>query len=844
MTVEEMRAIMRRRVVPENVVVQNIVDYLMDESAQLPQLTAYTFLSRLHELGMGSADFLSLLEGCGAPESAVDKIKANPAMNLQNLILTLDNSGITSEDYSEMLYTARLIWEQTQTSGGTIVPYAEDDYDNSENSDEQREEHELPRKKTVSEIFDDTPSDNSDEGLSDDEPTFEEIMQHINGVYSAKPAESEADAPEQTPAENSREENPEPDDMTEEFPDEILAEEGQIDEQISEEILPNDALPGNLNDTSTLIISIDQEQLKKEIEKKSEESTEAPEKSAEENYEKSAEEPSLEISDKPDDTEDITYNTDGDIADDEEDVTDEDDDITDDDDDTDDEDDEDIADEDDYSDEYDDEYEEKPRASRYNKTALILSAVGALLLFALCAFISFFPKPDISVKKLAYAKTAEKIFNEIRESYSAGNIGGENAQKYFTGEKLFGEILVSQKEFGMYSDGKVVYSASPEKITPYNFEGASNAQNEILPPENTEFVEIFESGNSLTAVFSGTECGFIRIEKGEAVFTVRQDGALCDFAADGNEISFGSVYVPRYTHNFTSADVNEYLPRVGKNEKSALGAENIALGGKSGCSFAVWGKYSLEDGNVISARAALGDPVYAGAFGVCAMNYTNENGAVFGRLVRLSDELSVTTTDKITAAANGKNVTAVLQGNIVNVFDISLEAKSVLENPPAIPSGMRFDNEILLMNGSDGIFSAVNCSAPTAPVPLETRKAEGVVSGNSAALFKVDEMLEITYLELEDGTAKQLGTYSKHLSESELPTLELGGAKTTAFCSGNCAVAYKYFDGVSVVSECAVFGGTNSETAHYDDKTGYTAVFSHNNKIIAVNSKGAETIFE
>lgn len=115
MTIGDMRRLMLKKVVPESVVPQNIVDFLIDENAQLPEPDAFTFLTRLRGLGIGSADFLYLLEGCGAPQAAVDKIKANPAMTLQGLILTLDGAGMTSKDYTRILYTARQIWERTLT---------------------------------------------------------------------------------------------------------------------------------------------------------------------------------------------------------------------------------------------------------------------------------------------------------------------------------------------------------------------------------------------------------------------------------------------------------------------------------------------------------------------------------------------------------------------------------------------------------------------------------------------------------------------------------------------------------------------------------------------------------
>ncbi|MCH5203488.1 MAG: hypothetical protein J1F03_02010 [Oscillospiraceae bacterium] len=905
MTVEEMRAIMRRRVVPENLVVQNIVEYLMDDSAQLPQLNAFTFLSRLQQLGMASADFVVLLEGCGVPQDLVDKIKANPAMNLNNLVLTFENSGLTSEDYSRILYTARLVWEQTQTSGGTVVPFT--------NENRYQQNAKSYQGKTVSELFDDEPEESDDTSNDyDDEPTFEEIIRHIHSTNFADvpekmPEETAVEEPTNEETAHSEEASSEEDDANdavyeakaEDEPIEAAFEEARektdienIEEDMSEDDVseteqneaqtPEDtpeenARPVNLDDTSTLIISIDQEQLKNEIKQSSEESEKADELSentAEDKPDAEDEKIDEENSDKdggseeaniPNEKTDYSYDN---ISDDEN----GDDESADDESNEDSRKDEDHSDEepddDNYSEENEYENTEKLRASGYNKPALITSAAGAFVLLLICAFFTFFLKIDGTKKNLVYAKNAEEIFTEVYDSYTAGNMGGENAQEYFKGERLFGTILVSEDDFGMFSDGKIVYTAFANKITAHDeLDVNTGSQRDILPPENTRFVEIWESKSSIIAVFSGTECGFMRIEKGEVTFTVRQDGGLCDFAVEENEISFGSVYVPHYTRNFTAADTDEYLPRLGKNEKAVISAENIVLGNVSGCSFAVWGKYSLSDGSTVLARAAIGDPVYSGAYGVCAMNYTDKDGGVFGRIIRFSDEpsqepseenskeqeenasnrLFIVQTDKISAAADGKNAFALIDGNIVKIFNEELEAKSGLENLSQIPVGMRFDGDVLLLNGENGIFRAVDCSDTDAPAAIEAKKANGAVSKDSAVLFEKDSAggsLKATLMKIENGEAKQIGVYSIKLSQSEMDSLELGGANTIAVSGESCAFSYKYFDGVSVISVCALFGEKSSEMSLFDDKTGFNAVFTHNGKIIAVSSRGAEIVFE
>ncbi len=115
MTVSEIRDLMLEKVIPESLLPQNIAVCLMDENAAPPELDAFTFLNRLRSLGIGSADFLYLLKGCGAPDEAISKIEEHPDMNLQTLIVTLDGSGLTPKDYTRMLYTARQLWEHTIT---------------------------------------------------------------------------------------------------------------------------------------------------------------------------------------------------------------------------------------------------------------------------------------------------------------------------------------------------------------------------------------------------------------------------------------------------------------------------------------------------------------------------------------------------------------------------------------------------------------------------------------------------------------------------------------------------------------------------------------------------------
>lgn len=851
MTVEEMRALMRRRVVPENLVVQNIVEYLMDDSAQLPQLNAYSFLNRLQQLGMGSADFVVLLEGCKAPQPLVDKIKANPAMNLNSLVLTLESYGLTHEDYSRMLYTARLVWEQTQTSGGTVVPYSPE------------------KEKTPAELFDDD---------YDSPEAFSEPLEEKTDIITDI---AEPDKPEELPESFVPQKSEEADKETEEPINSEKAEESEETEKTTEEAVEDeDALKssfessGSFEDTSTLIVSIDPERLKRDIEQTDDKMPASADESAlisnAEKIEENGDKDFDEFDDFDDDFDDRLFDDEepdypkpepdypddsdnrGDIEESEEfygelDESDEE------------------LNEFDESDE-DKEYKDYRRlkASGYNKPALTVSALFAVVLFAISAYFSFVLKLGKAEESVICAKNSEEIFLEVLNSYNAKNIGGENAQTYFGGERLFGNILIrslSENAFGMLSDGSLVYTGEADKITVHeSLDVNSQSKSFILPPNNTRFVGMWESKASIIAVFSGAECGFMRVEKGETIYTVRQDGALCDFAVEEDEISFGSVYVPRYTKNFMASDVEEYLPRLGKNGKSVIPAENIALGGSSGCSFAVWGKYSLESGENLAAYAAIGDPVYSGAYGVCAMNYTNKDGETYGRIIKLlpeepesSDEeakkqprkLKFVKTIAISAAANGKNAFAVLVGERADIFNAELSEESELEGLSVLPSGMRFDGDMLLLNGKDGIFTVVDLSDISLPHVLETERVSGVVSGDTAAVFNTEDTPRVRLLKLDEtGSVRQLSEYLITLSEVERQTLELGGANTTAILGESCVFSYKYFDGVSVVSVCTGFGERSHTSLLFDDRTGYNAVFRHNARIIAVSSKGAEIVFE
>lgn len=179
MTVSQLYKYMTEKVVPESVMPQNISACLMDEDVQIPELDAFTFLNRVRALGIGSADFLYLLKGCGAPEEAVEKIESNPAMNLQGLVVTLESSGLTPKDYTRMLYTARQLWERTLTM----------------QLDELEQAQQLPEEDIISEVLGEPAARESD---TDDAPVEAD-------EYGEDIVEAEKSAPDITESADSDE---------------------------------------------------------------------------------------------------------------------------------------------------------------------------------------------------------------------------------------------------------------------------------------------------------------------------------------------------------------------------------------------------------------------------------------------------------------------------------------------------------------------------------------------------------------------------------------------------------------------------------------------------------------
>lgn len=880
MTCEEMRAEMRRKVVPENVIPQNIIEYLMDDSAELPELDAFTFLNRLRALGIGSADFQYLLEACDAPAECVEKVKRNPAMNLQNLILTLESSGLTAQDYTIMLYTARQIWEQTLTIRLEKTSETADEIDEeAEENPEQIPVEELENTVQHEAVPEET-ADDEDEDF--DEPSLAEVLEQVrlleremsyHGDDEDEPeklpeiASEEPEAPSIEQAEIAYDEEPEQSaqnvgGLTSDFSRifDKIKENKQAEREEAQNSAPDDdnyydedeepvaksvgALPtGTLSVTKILAgmqksapqnDDIGDEDGYEDEEGIDEISAEEAEISADEDYDNSDYEDTsslvkidqtlfkksakqVPMKEQPDEEEPF---------------------------------DEEDYDEDEEYEDYDeeDELSRKIRSTpkKYHIKALVAGAVGAAALTVLSVAAGTFSKKS---PEIFFAESNDDIFSEIYNSYTAKNMGGDTICEYTDTCEIFGNLLINKNGTTSFSDDKNVYTITSESVSTESFNGTMlNAAKYITPPNKTKIVTSFWQDGELYCVFSGDknekgekECGYMKIKDGTTLFTVRQDGVLTDFSLEDGKIALGSVYVPVYSRSFSPSDTDVYLPRLGKDEKVPLTYDNIALSGTDGCSFAVCAEYTLSSGENTAAKAVLGNPVSASADFRAALNGKTEESE-YGVLIDFKDTLSSKKCEKITAAAFGEDFAVTLEGENANLRKADFTAKCTLSNFAENAEKLKIIDKNLLVGNKDGFFSAFSCANLAEPAAVKLTKTNGIVSGDNAALFSVENGLTITYYKNEDGVAKVLGRYQKSFSDDELKTLVLKGAETTAFADDSCGAAFEYFDGVSVVAQYVVFGKNEGVKTLYDDKTGFTRAFAAGGKIYAVSSNGFDCV--
>jgi len=719
MTVSQIREAMQERVIPESVLPQNIAACLIDENAVPPELDAFTFLNRLRSLGIGSADFLYLLEGCGAPAEAVEKIKQHPDMNLQSLIVTLDSSGLTAKDYTRMLYTARQLWENTITM--------RIDLDEAPGGNQEAEQPEpvLTARQRKSGEF-----------------------REYAGVKPIGKRNSDEVPPED--AQEAAEEKPE-------RPVRTARQRKRTDEEFHEYVGVKPI--GRRNEPDV------QEQ---------------PEP---ERFTAVQKEPSAEP--EPENTADTV------------------------------------------------EADSTSESGGYagSRGGIIASAVGAVILCAVCEGVQLmgFSAPESGSAKVHFAESNEEIFTEIYSAYNAGNIGGGSIQPKAPDARAFGELLIdSGEQLGVYSSGSTAWAAVPEQITVYSLDGSAEITSVVTPPSGSEFVSVSQNESGITAVFSGNGiCGAAGIDETGEKWLMQQCGTLTDICFADGSVSLGSVYTPAFTESFAADNEVRYLPWTAHGgETSVLPFEDIAIGSAQGCSYAVWGEYSISDGSMTDQAAALGDPLFSAAGSFSAVMNT-ENGSLLltdgGESGILTCELSETTAcsyaDGITATAERTDgsTTVYLRGvdlQPLGAFMTDGEIKTLL-----------IEDGILYCGDGEKTTMAVDISSPDAPSALTLSAAYGRISGEYAVCCTTNKNgISITLFRLENGKAVQADSFAKTLTAAELSTFSFGGANTIVIDGADrCGAAYRWFDGVSVVDEFAELGKSRSAKTLYDDRTGYTA---------------------
>ena len=747
MTVSKLREYMLQKVVPEKVMPQNIEALLhSDGESELPELDAFTFLNRLRSLGIGSADFLYLLKGCGAPEAAVSEIERDPAMNLQSLIVTLDGAGLTSQDYTRMLYTARQLWERTLTMrlDGARAPSVTEYAEHSAQSDPAEREYE--------------PQDDPAEREYEPQGDPAEREYEPQGDPAEREYEPQGDLDE-------REYEPQGDPAEREYEPQGDLAEREYEPQDEHEALNISARV--YTETTQFMRAETMPEAETEEADETEESDEA--------YE-------AEESDEPDESH---------------------------------------------------ETEEPNERGAAHTGALVAAAVGALVVIAAGTLAEL---TDFgALARARYADNYEDIFAQIYASYNAGVIGGENAAPYAVpNEQLFAGILVENTggQAAVCLDD-FAYFAQADSLRVYE-RGADGLSERaaIEPPEGAQFLCVREENGALYAVFSGETSGAMRLLDGEAAYISEQDGVLTDIAFEDGEISIGTVYVPPFTQSFTAQDVQEYLPSAGG---APVEPRQVLLSDTKGCGYALAARYSAENGGLISCTAVLGDPVFTRADGTAGL--LADGG---GLIVQPLETPVFHKTGAISAWACEGGVLALVetQDGTERIYlrGEDMSPLAGFENLAEKPLRLTLSGGMLCAYGENGVFMSADCTEPSAPAMLSPERKSGVILGDSALIYeKTASGLRLSLR----GAQGELCAYEKPLSAQELETLRFGGAQTVFTDGALCGAEYSRFDGVSMVSEYAVFGRQNIVKTLYDDPAGYTAAALVGSEMFVFNGEKA-----
>ncbi len=776
MTVSKIYHYMTEKVVPESVMPQNLPVYLMgDEDTPAPELDAFTFLNRLRSLGIGSADFLYLLKGCNAPQAAIDKIEANPAMNLQSLIITLEGAGLGPQDYTRMLYTARQLWERTLTMR---LDALDEEEDNSTQGAQSSEPEYIPEEEEDSE-----PEDIPEEE-EDSEP--EDI-----------PEAEEAPEPEDIP---EKEEAPEPSDIpeVEEAPEsEDIPEEEEASEADNIHDIDDDDDVVRVDTGTSVMTQIDPSKY-------------------------------LIIPDDEDeeDTDDSGC-----------------------------------------------EASSEEKKSGVAKGGIIAAACGAAVLFGTAFAIDYMGFEQIIEEEYIphYAADATEIFAEVYNAYnSSADISAEVMRYDVLRSEVFGNMLISlPEELGVFECGEFIFSAAPDGITMYELTEDTAVQcGELLPPEGTQYIDVFSRDDGVTCLFAGeNSCGITAYDgTGKQLYVSEQMGIPTDVYRNGDEISIATVYTPPFTESFTIDQTEHYLPVCSFNgEKQVIPADRISVSGRAdGCSYAVLSTFSMEDGSLSKGynSAALGRVVYSAAEEFAAVMHSDEGYYIVGDYsinesmftecslgevtacdmsdVFVEQLLEGSAEDSGSAVTVKQHVFATAEkdenGTTIYLRGFDYKPVSALANIAEEVTSLRIDSGILYVSSENGVIMAADISEPFAPKLLELTAASGVIKGDMALCSSVGAAgLRSALYKRDENGVSECSSFTRSLTEYERQSFAMSGGNTLAiFSEDRCGVAYSFFDGVSYVTEFALFGKAKQQTTLFDEKSEFTVIHLTDEKMYLI----------
>lgn len=782
MTVSELRDNMFEKVIPEKVMPQNIEAILLsDGEAELPELDAFTFLNRLRSLGIGSADFLYLLKGCGAPEGAISQIEQDPAMNLQSLIVTLDSSGLKSQDYTRMLYTARQLWERTltmrfdeiqakrpeNTQELVFAGFSEKndesfpaEYEPAMESSSDNEEAEEYTEQTVLQKYDEaeeeqsfseeadeaeeqTLSDEYDELeqlVSESEPlnisarVFTETTQFLKAEVTAETGNTDFDEELDFQGENVEEPN--------EFEERCESEKGGQNEQEEIRHVTDSWHKRALVTAAVGAVCVCAAAVWAEF---TDFAAGSWVRFAQNSGEIFAQ---------------IFYSYNNGVIGGENVIE--------------------------YNAASAALFENSPSAELFGAT-LVESLGGSP---AVCSgnMVYFQDENALAV----YEKENDKLsacgkiappegseFIELRE---------ENGAVYavFSGEKS-GAMRISES-------APVYIAAQDGILTDIAFENGEVKIGTVYVPLFTESFSAEDVSEYLPSV------GGALIEA-SSVLLCGEEG--CGYAVAGSY----------------SAEDGALLSAVAViGDPVFASADGIA-------------GLSTQDGGLVVKPNEQPEIYKIGA--ISAWAYSD------GVFAFAESEKTESLLKEAESADNAESAEDADIGTVrVYLRDESLNALSAFENLSSIPTALRLSDGKLLAEGENGVVLCADCSVPAEPTLMLVNKKSGVIFEDRALCCeKTSAGIKLSLIK----SGETLLSFEKTLSENELDTLEFGLAQCSfAFGSQSAGIGYSWFDGVCLVSEYVVFGKNSLLKTLYDDKTGFTAAACVDGEVFLFKGEDAQ----